>query len=167
MEVFDKDGNPVENVMTAEQVAEKIAAAKKEWEEKNKPPVAAPVPPPSDEPPAWFKPFAETVNRLATNQQSTIVADVVSAVEADKRELFNTKFNNLTGYPETPEGLQARARDAYVLTTGQPYNAPAVNMQNIVAANGRPVIPQAPKGEVNKEVAAVFGISEEDVKKYG
>lgn len=167
MELFDANGNKVEGYLSADEVAAKVAAEKAAWEATKPTTPPTPPAPAENEPPAWFKPFAEQVQRLSGNQTSTLVKDFVSGLDADKQKEFDAKFNSLSGYDETPEGIQRRAQDAYLLTTGQPYNANAVNMQNVVSSGNRPVKPEAPKAEVDEAFKSVFGISDEDVKKYG
>jgi hypothetical protein len=166
-EVYDAEGNLIEGYLSPEEVAAKIEAEKAEWA-KIKPPAPVTTEQKSneDEPPAWFKPFAEQVQKLSGNQTSTFIKDYVSNLDADKQKEFDAKFNSLTGYDDSPEGIQKRAQDAYLLTTGQPYNATAVNMQNIVASTGGPVRPSAPKPEVDKGIQEVLGITEEDANKY-
>jgi hypothetical protein len=167
MEVFDKDGNPVTGIMSQAEVDALVAAQKAEWEKANVPP--APVTPPAptaDEPPAWAKELIGKVETLSGNQKAVVVSDFVKVLEADKQPIFTAKFDQLTGYPETPEGMQQRASDAYLLTTGQRYETSGVNMQNIVAANGSPVRPGAPATEVDKAFQQTFGITDEDVKKH-
>ena len=167
MEVFDSEGNKVEGVMTAAEVAAKIEAEKATWAAEQKPPApAAPAADPNAVP-EWFKPFAEQVTKLSGNLQTTVISDYAASLDADKKQAFNSRFDSLTGYPDTPEGMQKRAADAYLLTTGQPYEAQAINMGNIVAAGNGPVRPAAPVGEVDKAFAQTFGITEQDVAKYG
>lgn len=168
MEVYDKDGNLVEGVMTQAEVDAKLAAEKAAWEEANKP--ADPVTPPvttSDEPPAWAKDLISKVEVLSGNQVQTITKDVVSAVPAEKRDEFNKKYESLTGYGNTPEDLTRRAQDAYLLATGQPYTEVSIDMRNVAAAGGAPTRPSAPAPEVDKAIGNTLGISDEDRAKYG
>lgn len=165
MEVFDKDGNPVEGVMTQAEVDAKLATEKASWEEANKKPDTPPAP--SNEVPEWFKPFADKVDALSGNQRSMVVKNVAETLDADKRTQFDAKFNNLTGYGETLEELQRRAQDAYLLTTGQTFESQAINMQNIAASGGSPVRPSALAPELDKAFCQAFGITEADVAKYG
>lgn len=168
MEVFDSEGNKVEGVMTQAEVEAKIAAEKAAWEaSKTTPPApAAPAADPNAVP-EWFKPFAETVTRLSGNQTTMVTKEIADGLDADKREAFTKRFDSLTGYDETPEGIQRRAQDAYLLTTGQPYQAQAINMQNVAAAGGGPTRPSAPAPEIDKAFGATFGITDEDRNKFG
>jgi hypothetical protein len=156
-ELYDADGNLVEGYLSPEEVAAKIEAEKAAWQKPAEPVTPAPAATNDNEPPAWFKPFAEQVQKIAGNQTSTFIKDYVSGLDADKQKEFDAKFNSLTGYDESPEGIQRRAQDAYLTE---------VNMQNIVASTGGPVRPSAPKPEVDKGIQAVFGITEEDANKY-
>jgi len=164
MEVFDSEGNVVEGVMTAEEVTAKIEAEKAAWEATQKPADPAPA---GDEPPAWAKELINKVQTLSGNQQSMVVGDITGGLDADKREAFTKRFDSLQGYEDTPEGIQRRAQDAYLLTVGQPYQSQAINMGNIVASGNGPVRPAAPALEVDKAFGAAFGITEQDVAKYG
>ena len=40
-------------------------------------------------------------------------------------------------------------------------------MNNVVAANGAPVIPSAPPKEVQEGFKQAFGLSDDDINKYG
>lgn len=164
MEVFDSEGNKVEGVFTQADIDAKIAAEKATWEASQKP--ADPTPA-ADEPPAWAKSLINKVETLSGNQTSMALGDITSSLDADKKEAFTKRFESLTGYSDTPEDIQRRAQDAYLLTVGQPYQAQAINMGNIVANGNSPVRPSAPAPEVDKAFAATFGLSEQDVAKYG
>jgi len=172
MEVFDKDGNPVANVFSQEELDAKLAAEKTAWEEANKPPEspAAVTPPAVDpnEPPVWFKPFADKVDRLAGNQTTMVVQDYTNGLDAEKRAEFDKRFNGLTtGYEDTPEGQQKRASDAYLLATGQPYTANEMNTANFTASQGHIVRPSAAKPEIDTAIQGAFGVTAEDAAKYG
>jgi hypothetical protein len=168
-EYYDADGNLVEGLFTADELTAKIEEAKASFT----PPPADPVPPVTpvattdNEPPEWFKPFAAKVDQLAGNQKETVISSIAAAVDAEKRVNFNTNFNNLLGYAETPEGMQERAKAAYLLTTGQQYNDGAINMQNIDASKGGPTKPTAPPAAVDEGFKKTFGITDEDITKYG
>jgi len=167
-EYYDANGNLVEGLFTADEVNAKIEEIKAAVVPPEPAPVVPVTPPTNDnEPPAWFKPFAERVNQLAGNQQETIISTIASAVDAEKRNNFNTHFNNLAGYEDTPEGMQERAKAAYLLTTGHQYGDNAINMQNVDASKGGPVKPAAPAPEVDEGFKKTFGITDEDIAKYG
>lgn len=166
MEVFDKDGNPVEGVFTQAELDAKLAAEKAAWEEAQKQ-NTPPTPPASTEPPEWFKPFAEKVDKLAGNQTTMVVQDITTGLDAEQRESFNKKFESLSGYGDTPEELQRRAQDAYLLATGQRYEENAINLNNLTATTGVPVRPTATSSGDEKAIQQVFGITDEDVNKYG
>lgn len=167
-EVYDADGNVIEGYLSAEEVAAKLEAEKATWEasqKKEEPPVV--TTPAVDEPPVWAKSLMEQVERLSGNQRTTLVKDFTSGLDADKQKEFDAKYNALSGYDETPAGIQKRAQDAYLLTTGQPFNSTEINMQNIVGSTGSIVKPTPPKPEVDQAFKTIFGISDEDVTKYG
>lgn len=169
-EVYDADGNLVEGYLSPEEVTAKLDAEKIAWEAANPPapvvvpPVAAPA---ADAPPAWAQSIIDKVEQLSGNQKSTLVKDFTSGLDADKQKEFDAKFNSLSGYEETPEGIQKRAQDAYLLTTGQQYSATPINMQNIAASTGGPVRPAASAPAIDKELGAIFGNTEDDISKYG
>lgn len=163
MEVFDSEGNKVEGVMTAEEVTAKIEAEKSAWEASKAPVVPAADP---NAVPEWFKPFADKVTQLSGNQRTMVTSEISGGLDADKREAFTKRFDSLTGYEETPAGIQQRAHDAYLLTVGQPYEAQSINMGNVVATGGSPVRPSAPAPEVDKAFGEVFGINDADRAKH-
>jgi hypothetical protein len=166
MEVFDSEGNKVEGVMTQADFDAKLAAEKTTWEAAQTP---APVVPAADPNavPEWFKPFADKVTQLSGNQTTMVTSEIAGGLDADKREAFTKRFDSLTGYEETPEGIQRRAQDAYLLAVGQPYQAQSINMQNVAASGGAPTRPSATAPVVDQAFGETFGISDADRSKYG
>lgn len=164
MEVFDKDGNLVEGVMTAEEVQAKIDAEKAAWQKQTAPVV---TPNANEEVLNLVKSLSDKVEKLSGNQTTFVTKDIANTLDDEKKAVFETKFQSLSGYEETPEGIQKRAQDAYLLTTGQQYEVKGINMQNINAVNGAPVTPTMPKAQVDEAFKSTFGISDADVQKYG
>lgn len=167
-EYFDKDGNPVEGVYTKEQVDAMVEAAKVAATPAAPEP-AAPAAPAADEPPAWAKPIIEKVNSLSQNTVNAVINGVATGLDADNKTKLQENFNRLAGYPDTPEGIEARAQAAYLLTTGQQYNANAIHMGNINAAgSGRVNInDKAQTSEKDAFFGKMLGITDEDRAKYG
>lgn len=179
-ELFDKDGNLVEGALTKDELEAKLVEEKTAWEEANKeqPPAedTPPAPAPSgDETPEWAKSLVENITSLKSqvdtlngNQTSTTIKQYVEAVDDDKRDEFNKKFESLSGYDETPEGLQQKASDAYLLVTGQRYEESGVDMRGFTGVGRGPVEAKKPEDSADaKAIEEVFGISDEDKEKYG
>lgn len=173
MEVFDKDGNPVENVFSQDELDAKIAEAvkavkPKEEEKKETPP--APVPTPNDEVMNAIKALQETVGTLVKSSETTGTTKFTASLDEEKKIAFNTQFEALqkTGqYENTPEGIEKRAAAAYMLTTGESFDAGNFDMGNLSGTSGKsPAKPNAEQSEVDKQLSEVLGNTEEDVKKY-
>lgn len=171
MEVFDKDGNPVEGVFTQEELDAKIKEAVEAQSAAVVPPApeTPPAPTTPDEPPAWAKGLIERIDRLDGNQQSAVVKNYTVGLDADKQKEFQANYEKLAGYDNTQDGMDRRAQDAYLLTTGQRFNSEAVDMKSVAAGfggAGNPNSPVKPTGE-QKAIQDALGITEDDVKKYG
>ena len=64
--------------------------------------------------------------------------------------------------------MARRAEDAYLLATGEKYNAGTVNMQNLVASGGGMTVTDSKVvTEADKELQVALGLSQADVDKYG
>jgi hypothetical protein len=123
----------------------------------------------SDEVPAWAKPIIDTVNSLKSNHTQTYVERVATGLDADRRKLVETKFATLTtGYEETPEGMARRAEDAYLLATGEKFNAGTVNVQNLMSSGngGRTQTDNKVVTETDKEIQSALGITSADAEKF-
>lgn len=179
MELFDKDGNPVENVFTEADLMAKIEEAKKSWEESIKPPEPvkaeeqpAVEPKPVDEMPAWAKELKDKIERLSSNETTRTIQNLVSDLDADTQKVVMSKYDTLAGYDDTPEGIQRRAEDAYLLATGERYQGSTTNMQNLAAphtakANVTNNTGKKFDGPQDKEIQRALGITEQDIEKYG
>ena len=78
------------------------------------------------------------------------------------------KYSSLTGYAETPEGLARRSEDAYLLATGEKYNAGTVNMGNLIASGGGKSNTDAKVvTEADKSINEALGNTAEDIAKFG
>lgn len=172
-EFFDKDGNPVEGVYTKEQVDAMVEAAKAAAAPVATPatPTETPVPatPVVEEPPAWAKTVIEQVNTLTENTRRQYVDQVTAGLSAEDKAKLSENYNRLAGYDDTPEGIQARAQAAYLLTTGQQYTASHVHMGNMNAAgSGKVNINERPQAtEADAFFGKMLGITDEDRAKYG
>lgn len=173
MEVFDKDGNPVEGVFSQAELDAKIAEAKAAVV----PPVVTPTVPATPVVPAaplvdpLLTSLQEQVTTLSKGFETSVTTKFAGGLDADKKAAFEKKFEELavlSSYDKTPEGLQRRAADAYALTTGQPFNFDALNMGNLGNVNGKaPTVPNKELREEDKAIAAALGNTPEDYKKYG
>jgi hypothetical protein len=118
--------------------------------------------------PAWATSLIERLQVIENNGTKTYINNVTSMLDADKKKEVEAKFNQLTGYENSPEGLTRRAEDAHLLTTGERYNANSVDLQNLTAAGGGRTNVSGPAvTEVDKGIQSVLGITGADVEKFG
>jgi len=118
--------------------------------------------------PDWFKPFAEKIGTFDNNQKLTTISRVATGLDNDKQKEVQQKFENLTGYADTPEAQARRAEDAYLLVTGTKYDGGNVNMNNLMASGGgKAPLDTAKVAEADTAVRSVLGITEADVEKFG
>ena len=172
MEVFDKDGKPVEGVFSQAELDAKIEEAKKAFV----PPVVepkkedAPAPKPDDVM-AVLKSLQETVSTLVKSGENTGASKFTANLDDEKKTIFNTQFEALqkTGmYENTPEGIEKRAAAAYTLTTGSTPDAGNFNMGNLSAVGGKTAVKISTEmSEVDKQISAALGNTEADFKKHG
>lgn len=177
MEVFDKDGNLVENVFSQEEVDTKIKEAKEIEDarlkaeadaeaEKNK----QPQDPKPDAVMEAIKALQETVGTLVKSTETTGASKYTASLDEEKKTVFNTQFEALqkTGmYDNTPEGIEKRAVAAYTLTTGETPDAGNFNMGNLSAVGGKAPDKSATEmSEADKQISEALGNTAEDFKKY-
>lgn len=177
MEVFDKDGNPVENVFSQEELDAKIAEAVKTAKPADPTPVTPPTPPApteqkSDDVMNVLKSLQETVNSLVKTTETNGASKFTASLDAEKKKTFETQFEALqkTGlYENTPEGIEKRAAAAYTLTTGETFDAGNFNMGNLGAVGGgkAPIKSTTEMTEADKQISAALGNTEDDIKKFG
>ena len=94
-------------------------------------------------------------------------AKTYAGADAAKQVEFKAKFDRLTGYPDTQEGIAERAADAAKLIGIDPKT---VNIGDVAGTgSGRNVdgAGAVKETEADKLVQKALGISAEDVKKYG
>lgn len=114
------------------------------------------------------KEFDEYKGSVVGGAKESILAKLTGG-DKDLRAKIELKANNLTGYPDTPEGVAAKLQDAYVLATG---NKPTPSMMDgMTGAGGRGegAGKDGDKGgmtENGKVMANALGIKEDTVKKY-
>lgn len=118
-----------------------------------------------------LKSVEEKTNAVRTEVKSEKLQAVKSVLgnelDADTRKVYEAKFDSLTaGYEDTPEGYQARARDAYLLATGKP---PAVDfgLNNMMAPMAKSTVTSTQTTELDRGIRAALGITEADAEKYG
>jgi hypothetical protein len=178
---FDKDGNEID-VFSQEEIDAKIKEAleKAEAESKSQKEAAdakaaaekataeAAAGQKNDEVPEWAKPIIAAVDSLKSNHTQTYVERVAAGLDADKRKLVESKFSSLSGYEDTADGLARKAEDAFLLATGEKFNAGTVNMQNLMAAGGgQTQTKDKVVTEADKEIQSALGITSADVEKFG
>lgn len=114
--------------------------------------------------------LAQTVEALQKQLLEEKVANFArtfAGSEATKQAEFKAKFERLTGYPETPEGLAERAADAARMIG---VNPSSVDISGVAGTGGGRNVDGTGKPaatEADKVVQKVLGITEADVKKYG
>lgn len=179
MEVFDKDGNLVENVFSQEELDAKIEEAKKTFTQTNindikqteSSDVVKPATVKPEEIMAALTALQETVVSIVKSTETTGASKFTANLDDEKKTVFNTQFEALqkTGlYENTPEGIEKRAAAAYVLTTGESIDAGNFNMGNLSSVGSKaPVKVNTEISETDKQISAALGNTEEDIKKYG
>lgn len=179
MKAFDKDGKEIDvfsqeeldaklKEFTDKTASEKAEAEAKAAADKAAADAAAAAGGNNDEVPAWAKPIIAAVDSLKSNHTQGYVEKVATGLDADKRKLVETKFAGLSGYDETPEGMARRAEDAYLLATGEKFNAGTVNMQNLMGSGsgGRTATTDKVTTEADKEIQSALGITTADIEKF-
>lgn len=177
MSYFDKDGNEVTNVYTKEQVDQMIAdAVKNAAPAPVTPPAPAPAPAAPIAPAPEPNPLAEEVKRLSEtvsafvgSHRTATIDRFAAGMDADTRKLYEERFTALQGYGETPQEIERRAADAYLLQTGQKFEGNSFNMSNLANVNGRGPTStvKVDYSEEDKKIGSVLGNTEEDYKKFG
>jgi hypothetical protein len=199
MEVFDKDGNAIEGVFSQEELDAKLKetadelttkheeslltaneAAVAKYKEENPPKVEEKKEEEGekkeDEPPAWAKSLIEAneatkarVDSLTGNQNQSHLEGVTKMLDADKAKEVSERFDSMTGYEDTKEGLSRRAEDAYLLVVGEKPDSGGVNMGNINAGGTgqAPVTTGKESSADDKQLRGVLGITDADVEKFG
>lgn len=174
MEVFDKDGNLVENVFSQEELDVKIAEAIKTAKPAD-PVVTPPAPavPPETKPDdvmAVLKSLQDTVSTLVKSTEISGASKFTASLDEEKKTAFNTQFEALqkTGqYENTPEGIEKRAAVAYMITTGEAFDAGNFDMGNLSSVGGKTTVKaNAQQSEVDKQISEALGNTEAEVKKY-
>lgn len=177
--LFDENGNEVE-AFTKEELDAEIEKFKKEEEDadaKKKEEEAAAAKAKEEE---ENKQKAETektevekmnerLSRIeAENKQLKVekLADQFAGNDAEKRKIFMAKFDRLTGYEETGDGLIERATDAAKLAFGEDAGIDTTTLGNAGGRNPGDV-KQVQTTQADKDIQSALGISEDDVKKYG
>jgi hypothetical protein len=117
---------------------------------------------------ALKKEFDEYKNGITSSAKETILGKLVGA-DKDLRAKVELKMNNLTGYPDTPEGTAQKIQDAYTMATGT-RPTPSM-MDGITSAGGRGEGSgnDGNKGgmtENGKLMAKAIGVSDDSIKKY-
>ena len=177
---FDEKGEKVEGVMTKDEYEAALAeAAKKAGEDavaaykKDHPDVPAQdAPKPADaDVSVQLKELTETVGTLKKGQEETLVSGLASRYagsDAAKQSEYKKAWNQLTGFADTPEGIEDRSKAAARLAFGS--DTPAVNVNDVAGTgSGRNVDEKGNriKTDGDKVMERLFGISDADREKYG
>ncbi len=174
MEVFDKEGKPIEGVFSKEEVEAQVKAASEKAIADAKVASDAAIEAArvaaeqNGDMPEWAKTLSQKVDSLSNHNTQSYLGKVVTGLDADKAKEVQAKYDSLGGYAETPEGLARRSEDAYLLATGQKYNGETVNIGNLMASGqGRSHIDPKVTTEVDKNINAALGNTPEDIAKFG
>lgn len=177
--LFDADGNEVEALTKEESEAAvaaaveaaKVAAETAATEAATAAAAAAAAAEGGDDMPAWAKDLKTSVERLATVQETGTresLAAQYTGNDAEKTAAFMTKFDRLTGYADTKEGLAERAADAAKLAFGE---GKVVDVSSFAGtSSGRTVGAAGEKPlttELDKKIQAPLGITAAMVEKHG
>lgn len=185
MEYFDKDGNKIEGLVTQEELSQKITeaidAAKLEFE-KNKesdgdkdqgkdPKEGNDADDVVEKVKAALESLGiskEKIDTISNNQTSGFLSKYKNLIDEDKKEEFQNRYNSLQGYGETPEEIEKRAQDAFLLTTGARFSDEGLNMQNLGHSTGNKanVNDKKEMSDLDKSISNVLGNSDDDIKKY-
>lgn len=179
---FDADGNEVDGFTQAELDAKAkeladAAAAKAIEDYKAANPVktqeqidaekkAAEKAKADSEPIAKLTKTVETLQQQLNQERVAGFARTYAGADATKQAEFKTKFDRLTGYADTPEGIAERAADAAKLIGVDPVS---VDISAVAGTGGGRNIDankQVQATEADKIVQKALGITAEDVKKY-
>ena len=114
--------------------------------------------------------LSKTVEALQAAIRARDVADFARTYagnDAAKQGEFKAKFDRLTGYADTPEGMSERAADAAKLIGVDPAGFDVSGVSG--TGSGRNVDAAAAQTmtEADKIVQKALGITPDDVKKYG
>lgn len=137
---------------------EQIDAEKKAADEKSKA---------DNEPIAKLTKTVETLQQQLMQERVAGFARTYAGSDPAKQGEFKTKFDRLTGYPDTPEGIAERAADAAKLIGIDPQTVDVGSVASTGGGRNIDSSKQVQATEADKVVQKVLGISAEDVKKYG
>lgn len=167
----DAEGNDVEAFTQAEMDAQIEAKIKEATAPKVEAPKADDTKPAPFDPEAFRTELLKTakgeVENIVKAEKLAVTKTTMGArLDADTRKVFDVKFDNLTGYADTPEGYAARASDAYILATG---NRPAADfgLNNLMASGGgKSMVDTKITSDIDRGVRAALNISDADVEKF-
>ena len=174
MQYYDEDGNLIEGEFVKKEDADAAseaakAAAVEEYKAANPAPEAAPVKVEEKSPAEISADVVEAAVSKALRARDVLdLAKVYAPGDAVKQEEFKNSFGRLSGFDQTQEGLieqaEMAARAVGIDTAGVDISAHAAS------GGGRDVDrvnPVAPESDGSKVVGKLFGITDEDRKKYG
>lgn len=166
---FDAEGNPItDKVYTQAEVDAQIAEAAKVADPVVPPiVVSSVVPPVSAFDTTIIDKLSATINSFVESKKSETLNRFSGSLDADKQTAIKARFDSLTGYEDTAEGIEKRANDAYTLEVGQRFDAGAFNMQNLSSSTSKNTISNPKRStELDTEISKMLGHSAEDITKY-
>lgn len=171
-ELFDKDGKPVEGAMTKEEIDAAVAAAGTKAVDDFKaanPPKEEKKEEVKDEVQKQIEQLSSLVQGLVTTNNESVKASFASKFaggNADDAAKFNTMYDRLTGFEETPDGraerAEAAARAAGLSTEG-------IDVGDFAGTGGGKNIDPAKtvaSTSADKLLQPMFGLTPEDVTKF-
>ena len=169
-EYFDVNGDAItDKVYTQAEVDAQIAEAAKVANVVVPPVVVPPVVPPTAPAfdPTIIDNLTKTINSFVESKKSETLNRFAGSLDADKQTAIKARFDSLTGYEDTAEGIEKRANDAYTLEVGQRFDAGAFNMQNLSSNTGKNTISDPKRStELDTEISKMLGHTAEDITKY-
>lgn len=93
------------------------------------------------------------------------LADQFAGDDKEKRIQFMSKFDRLTGYEDTPEGMAERASDAVRLAFGIEAGVDTAGLGDS-GGRGEDSKGVVQSTEADKDIQSMLGISSDDVQKY-
>lgn len=116
---------------------------------------------------ALLKKQIEALSSSINSERVGKFADKYSAGDPEKAKLFQEKYERLTGYEDTPDGISERAADAARLAGLEPASVDIGAVSG--TGTGRDISGTGTQkvSEADKAIRNMLGISEDDAKKYG
>jgi hypothetical protein len=120
-----------------------------------------------NEPIAKLSKTVEALQQQLNQERVSGFAKTYAGNDQTKQTEFKSKFDRLTGYSDTPEGIAERAADAAKLIGVDPKSVDIGGVSSTGSGRNVDSAGAVKITEADKIVQNALGISAEDVKKYG